>query len=602
MGSFSSLLRVGQLSVMDRFPIVRFSSQRVPARLLETVDGVPVDELLGIEVDPNLDRVMDPLDRPSAVISFIGPTQSGKTFLLNKLTEAQADLGVAEEDQMTPTTGDVVYCCYSNSPDCFLHCLDVEGDGGSEQVLPEEIQPFQEQLVEDVFDEFSETNLRRYNAMRIPSVRQHLPRMANAVSDVIVYVNTEPLARSHYCKFVREFVPLATEGLSSVPPPVLIIVQNQHRKRESYDVEKTTTDFLQVHDKDRSLDNFFSRVIVLRVADCDSPNFEQSLNQFLQIVWDSIREAKALREANGFALTTAQWVPVFRQVIEQFHTEVLRVGSIITCNVLKSIGNSMIEQTGTFYEMFDCDSPHQWHQARTHSIQFMVTCFVKKAAKLEIAQYQSQKELLRTKLHQAVDQFIEVTDRDKRCTSSISLNGKTYWCSHTKATHDKKHYQPTILSYSGRSFVRSLKKMLGQRFDNVWPGEFEENSTIYTQTSASLHQLAEQTLEAFETGRATPEDIAMARRCIIRNSMTDKTRTDITERRAQFGQVGVSVCRVCFRLRVNPFAPAMRCHAVCDSCVECLTTNYLDSCVLCNKQGGHPHCPLPHASGLAALF
>lgn len=95
----------------------------------------------------------------------------------------------------------------------------MEGDSASTEKLPLKIEDYKEQLVAEVLETYNEENHLKYAELRARSVRQHFPRLAYAISDVIIHINETSLANAGYSKFVKEFSCFATEGLDQVPAP-----------------------------------------------------------------------------------------------------------------------------------------------------------------------------------------------------------------------------------------------------------------------------------------------------------------------------------------------------------------------------------------------
>ena len=166
-----------------------------------------------------------------------------------------------------------------------------------------------------------------------------------------------------------------------------------------------------------------------------------------------------------------------------------------------------------------------------------------------------------------------------------------FWCSHTKSTHEDRHYQPDIQEYSGHKIVRLVKKVFKAR-DNVWRGTFEQDRSIYRDTSASLHDLAEKTLTRME-GHWRPVDIFMMRRCIIDRALTVETSNRHKISALELNSANSAhMCRVCFRN--GHISRTNRCHVICDSCAKCLIEPFEKECPLCDNWSGHPRCTFPH--------
>ena len=133
-------------------------------------------------------------DTASRMVTFIGKTHTGKSNLGKDLLprggyDAPAGLPAPSAGgfaSLEPTTGDCrFFQATCEAKDKVLTVLDMEEERAGDE-LPSEVR---EKLKPG-------TSLERYCIARRDAAREHLPRLAYAVSDVLVYVTTGSLSQN----------------------------------------------------------------------------------------------------------------------------------------------------------------------------------------------------------------------------------------------------------------------------------------------------------------------------------------------------------------------------------------------------------------------
>ncbi len=121
-------------------------------------------------------------EAPSRTISLVGPCGTGKSSIIRAITPRTcAKPAISQPRQTVPTSGDVTIFDTTLAPTGagseFVRILDIEGFGGAKEKLPKDLQGG---------DDFAQ---KRWDRV------QEFPRLCYALSDVIVYVETAPIAR-----------------------------------------------------------------------------------------------------------------------------------------------------------------------------------------------------------------------------------------------------------------------------------------------------------------------------------------------------------------------------------------------------------------------
>ena len=105
--------------------------------------------------------------------------------------------------------------------------------------------------------EYTKESRRRRQA-----VQEYFPKLAYLCSDVVVMLTTESFVCSACYDQVMEMVVAANQNVSDIVRPALIIIHNQCKLTDNFDVDTTTERFLESHDADGELSKYFSTIRV----------------------------------------------------------------------------------------------------------------------------------------------------------------------------------------------------------------------------------------------------------------------------------------------------------------------------------------------------
>ena len=104
-------------------------------------------------------------------------------------------------------------------------------------------------------------------------MQEYFPKLAYLCSDIVVMLTTETFACSACYDQVMEMVVAANQNVSDIVRPALIIIHNQCKLTDNFDVEATTDRFLESHDADGELSKYFSVIrvrieLIVDIVDC----------------------------------------------------------------------------------------------------------------------------------------------------------------------------------------------------------------------------------------------------------------------------------------------------------------------------------------------
>lgn len=273
-------------------------------------------------------------NEPARVISVVGDTHVGKSTLIRKLNDLNdgEQLGPlaaqANESSMNPNTADING--YLNTLKHVLF-LDVEGSGGG-NVLPTEAS----------FSLPSDMTESQYFELRRIGVQEQLPRLAYAISDIVIFVALDDFANYSYISRVKQMARHATHDVLDLERPTLILVCNQTRLAQPVDVEEVTNTFFSTHDAELTLLDSFESVKCVRLPDFSSSEgkelFWKQIAVLQNLISSMLQCRLQQRERLGNTYSQLLWGRLVSYTLAQFHEqEVLRIGLIMLQSLLSSM-------------------------------------------------------------------------------------------------------------------------------------------------------------------------------------------------------------------------------------------------------------------------
>ncbi|OQR94085.1 hypothetical protein ACHHYP_01863 [Achlya hypogyna] len=192
--------------------------------------------------DANLDVMFEDAadsDAKVPVISFLGNTTAGKSFLIRSLMgDSEIRPFCFDEDKMCSTTANAnMYSSTYVVPHERANVIDFEGENG--------LTPFMNMVLrtKNLFHSSKAETKQRHVA-----VQKYFPKIAYLLSDVIVLVGDTSLVNKDYFTRCRDFAVKANVGISeTMCRPSMLIVHNKCSLTANFNVEATTAEFMQAH-------------------------------------------------------------------------------------------------------------------------------------------------------------------------------------------------------------------------------------------------------------------------------------------------------------------------------------------------------------------
>ncbi|KDO32069.1 hypothetical protein SPRG_03287 [Saprolegnia parasitica CBS 223.65] len=192
--------------------------------------------------DVNLDLMFEDAavsDAKVPVISFLGNTTAGKSFLIRALMgDHEIRPFCFDEDKMCSTTANAnMYSSTCVVPHERANVIDFEGENG--------LTPFMNMVLrtKHLFHSSKAETKQRHMA-----VQKYFPKIAYLLSDVIVLVGDTSLVNKDYFTRCRDFAIKANVGISeTMCRPSMLIVHNKCSLTANFSVEATTAEFMQAH-------------------------------------------------------------------------------------------------------------------------------------------------------------------------------------------------------------------------------------------------------------------------------------------------------------------------------------------------------------------
>ncbi|EQC39471.1 hypothetical protein, variant [Saprolegnia diclina VS20] len=192
--------------------------------------------------DANLDLMFEDAavsDAKVPVISFLGNTTAGKSFLIRALMgDHEIRPFCFDEDKMCSTTANAnMYSSTCVVPNERANVIDFEGENG--------LTPFMNMVLrtKHLFHSSKAETKQRHMA-----VQKYFPKIAYLLSDVIVLVGDTSLVNKDYFTRCRDFAIKANVGISeTMCRPSMLIVHNKCSLTANFSVEATTAEFMQAH-------------------------------------------------------------------------------------------------------------------------------------------------------------------------------------------------------------------------------------------------------------------------------------------------------------------------------------------------------------------
>lgn len=365
--------------------------------------------------------------------------------------------------------------------------MDVEGDSGGNALPLTEHEKVMQTLKEIDMDEDTYFQLRR------ESVVEHLPRLAYVISDILIYVSSSDFSSHSYYDTVQEVaINSATRGVLNSERPSLILICNKSGLTKTFDVEKTTKNFFDLHDKKRTLLQTYLDVKCIRIPDMHKKDiikkdgtkircetvFSQQINELYKTISKLLKGRKKYREKLGNLYSEWIWCQLFDLTLSKFNFSAgLRMGSILSEALMAS--DDILSKAVRFFNLINLKPFSQQHyiEKRKHAIR-MLACFILKEMldlvpelKTVIFSQMRMKEK-REEAKRLLYQFIQQLERLQPCQA---LYEEKIPCTDVKCTHKPNHHcnsHPKTYNTSGSPVWIRGNVQIERELSHEWEGQF----------------------------------------------------------------------------------------------------------------------------------
>ena len=482
-------------------PIAQPMAQRNEAYLhfyglmekLNRTDFSGLDEatILKIDIDPldeQLDRVHVPArvvwrmtqtssTDPVPVIAVLGPTGSGKSFLVS--TFMQSSDGnlplVASPDQHVPTSAHVCVhkgAIHSGSTRARAAVLlDFEGEDGRVPKTLLEVGMRKLNvlrmtgLTEDALQQQMETTITR----RQQVIKDRLPPLAYLLCDVVVFIDTVEPRRTERVDRIRRFATQAHQAVNSLGwMPALILVQNKWVKESdsaAFNVNSELGWLLE------DLKATFSSVTVLRVAHSTQHNvFEASLNEMHNELLQMVEKVHQFRQEQGVLYTERDFWFNFKSMVRQPLKGTLHsLEHFVSRN---RISTDAAENAWWAFEKFPAaaGTPASDHFCQTVSDVLKWYAYSRAG---EARRDGIGVEAFRHNLRATFDQVMSCLQKQEPCAGKLEHDdGKTYCCTQLRTGHQNMHRNPALIPVESKNFLKRFFLWKDWK-PCIWTGDFE---------------------------------------------------------------------------------------------------------------------------------
>ena len=413
----------------------------------------------------------------------------------------------------------------------FIHLLDFEGDSAADElpvgVDKDKIEKTIRKALGVPNNEVLGDHFGEYTKLRAAGVREHFPRLAYAVSDVLVLIDTVDFSRTDYFDKIREFTCRATEGLNKDELPHLIIVRNQVPARSmagSSDPDQIAKDVLSKHDKSNTLQKYFKSIKFVKIPEIEGKLFDNAWGVFCDTFNKVLEASYTSKLPRGSLYSSRVWSFLLRTALERFHsTTEIRMSEILTYSMLNQLNDKMIMQAMNFYYQVNiAPMPNHWIKARHATAQVLTTFFLEDLNKMEtmipgstITRYNELQNVFLAKL----EQLVNAIERDKPCSAK---NGQGKLCKYLKGTHRKDHYCKD--EGQSNSMWRSVQKVLHVK--GYWKGKFSNEFYEHSNYPDSFELIKRSMLQCIESIQKvdphfSPLSLFLVRREVLTDVLRD---------------------------------------------------------------------------------
>jgi hypothetical protein len=436
------------------------------------------------------------------VISFLGDTASGKSFLANHLLGVQSfvfDKNKNEHDG--PTTANVT--CFEFEPNniqngkennnCLV--LDFEGENGTW------FPSIMRRLVDFIYS--PEGAKKRRDA-----VEKYFPTLAYLLSNVIILMSQDDLfANSRYIDRAKKFAAQAVGTVQqNMYKPVLILVQNNYADKNVLSPEDATKKFYKTHRDVKDLESFFS---LIRCIIIPHKHAETSINS--NQIFDT--QVTALRkllisintEHQSRLLPYYPWLLLTQNIIKKLSNDEI-------VNVQISLKDALMKKKHEKEDDIILDLFHRLYGSKNicstrwflHCRRFAMDVLARFTA-LRFPYYEHVRfhEMIENECKTRLKDLWKTLDEYRPCEAlymgegHVKEKNRPVFCYQSKGSHKRMNQHQTSEVVYGASWWQALFERFLRPTIDKWNGPFETSDTTSNNPSDDMYKMLIQTTKAY---------------------------------------------------------------------------------------------------------
>lgn len=293
-------------------------------------------------------------------------------------------------------------------------------------------------------------------AKRSYITNKFFPQVMYCVSDILIYVDTQPLINTKYCKRLIEFVEDSVTNVGSANKPDLIIVQNMHTSEKASDMtSETQTDFflstIGKTEKDIILNSYKSINVMLVPNQRKHPKeYIDQIEELIYVIGNLLEEKENSTQTSFGNLTCGtSWLMMVQDIVKRFQNvdeEHINLSRMIMKSYSSTVKSMFLEEemNKKFVDLLDKHFPEK---KETNNIQRYLEArrdilndFIIFGIKFHDECISDKKRNpLNFFLSYCFDKFIAFMNEIKPCCNHHHIGRKVHWCVIQKYSHYSGH-------------------------------------------------------------------------------------------------------------------------------------------------------------------
>lgn len=422
------------------------------------------------------------------VISFLGDTASGKSFLANHLLGVQSFV-FGENAHHGSTTANVT--CFESASilsaeknNCLV--LDFEGENGS--WFPR----FMKRIVGHVFSPERAKQRRQ-------AVGRYFPTLAYLVSNVIILLSQDDLfANSRYIDRAMTFAAQAVGDVQqNMHKPVLILVQNKNAGNHVLSPAQATSEFKQTHPHVKELEMFFSHVLCV-IIPYKHTETTSNINTNFDTQVDALRQLLiAINHTHQARLLPhLPWLLLNQHVMRKVSAgETINVQIALKDAFMrkhdKKEDDIILDLFHKLYQRKSVCSTHWFHYCRRFAIDVLARYTALRSPKFE-------GETFETMIHEECQKRLKdlwtMLEEYRPCEAlymgkgHVKVKDRPVFCYQSKGSHKEMKQHQTSEPVYGASWFRALLELFGLKTIDKWEGSFETSDSSSDSPGEDMHK------------------------------------------------------------------------------------------------------------------